>query len=175
MADWSSKERVEESSSDEAYNLESDSEVENEYVSTMLNTDPGEKNLCKEFENWLQTADGGRKDEANAFQCSRRIQLVIQYINPESPSLKDLLNKQTLRDCWLNKFEKERRPGTIKSYLGALRLFYSFLQCESPKNFIASEKVLGALVAQMTQWSKSFHKQVKDRFWEKRTDDLARV
>ena len=168
-------ENTDESSSDGNYYDESDSVTENECFSTLLNADPKEQDICKQFEKWLQTADGGRKDEINAFQCSRRIEMVMQYISPENPSMKNLLHKQTLRDCWLTKFEKERQPGTVKSYLGALRQFYSFLQCESPRNINASEKTLSSLIAQMTQWSKSYHKLVKDRFWEKRMDDMAKL
>ena len=50
MSDRSSKESLEESSSDEAYNEES----------AMLNADPGKEDPCKKFKNWLQTADGGK-------------------------------------------------------------------------------------------------------------------
>lgn len=169
------RESVDESGSDDDYYDDSNSVTENECFSTLLNADPKEQDVCKQFEKWLQTADGGRKDELNAFQCSRRIEMVVQYIDPENPSLKNLLDKQTLRDCWLTKFEKEGQPGTVKSYLGALKQFYSFLQCESPRNINASEKTLGSLIAQMIQWSKSYHKLVKDRFWEKRMEDMAKL
>jgi hypothetical protein len=99
----------------------------------------------------------------------------MQYINPEKPTLKDVLEKETLKNQWLNKFEKERRPGTVKSYLGDLRQFYFFLQCTSPKNIDVSTKVLNSLVAQMMQWSKSFHKLVKSLFWEKRMIDMEKL
>ena len=97
---------------------------------------------------------------------------MMQFINPEKLTLKDLLDKETVKNQWLNKFKRERRPGTEESYLGYLRQFYFFLQCTSPKKFDVSPKVLNSLVAQMTQWSKSFHKLVKDRFWEKQMLDM---
>lgn len=172
---WSSEEQetIDQSSDDGDYIEESECEVEEDQL--LLNGLPDEKVVLEEFEKWLQTADGGRKDEANATRCSRQVQLVMLYINPEKPVLKDIMDKKSLRDKWLNKIEKERRPGTVKSYLGALRQFYSFLQCESPQNVETSPKALSGLIAQMTQWSKSFHKLIKSRFWEKRLDDLEKL
>ncbi|CAB4002290.1 Hypothetical predicted protein [Paramuricea clavata] len=166
------QETTDQSSSDGSYI--DDSEVESVHLSSPLDMLPDER-VFKQFEEWLQTADGGRREKPIAQQCSRQIQLVIQYICPEKPNLKDILDRKTLRDKWLHKFEKERRPGTVKSYLGALRQFYSFLECESPMNIDAPPKALSALIVQMAQWSKSYHKLVKNRFWEKRMDDLEKL
>jgi site-specific recombinase XerD len=173
--EWSSEEQesIDQSLSDGNYT--DDSEVESIHLSLPLNTLRDEQHIFEQFEKWLPTADGGRKDEGNAQQCCRQIKLVTQYICPEKPTLKDVLDRQTLRDQWLNKFEKEKRPGTAKSYLGALRQFYSFLQCESPKSVDASPKVLSALMVPMMQWSKSYHRLVKARFLEKRMDDLEKL
>lgn len=59
----------------------------------------------------------------------------------EKPTLRDLLEKETLKNQWLNKFKNERRLGTVKSYLGDLRQFYFFLQCTSPKNIDVPKRV----------------------------------
>ena len=74
----------------------------------------------------------------------------------------------TLRDEWLSKFEKVRRPGTMN-------LTYVFLECEKPKGVNIPSKVLSCLATHMTQWRKSCRKLVKDRFWEKRMDDMANL
>ena len=47
-------------------------------------------------------------------------------IDPDQPKIVHLLDKTVLRDNWLIKFEKDRKPGTIKAYLGALHRFYAF-------------------------------------------------
>ena len=161
-----------ESSDDNKYDEESENEADNDCPEVVL---PDEQDMFKHFEKWLESPDGSRKSEPNAIQCSRQVQLVLQYINPEKPSLEDLLCKKTLRDEWLSKFEKERRPGTVKWYLGALKQCYVFLECECPDRIDAPSTLLSAMSVQMTQWSKSYRKLVRDRFWEKRMEDLSKL
>jgi hypothetical protein len=104
--EWSSEEQesIDQSSSDGSYT--DDSEVESIHLSLPLNTSRDEQHIFEQFEKWLPTADGGRKDERNAQQCCRQIKLVTQYIRPEKPTLKDVLDRQTLRDQWLNKLRR---------------------------------------------------------------------
>ena len=135
----------------------------------------GQEELFKEFEKWLQGPDGGRKDERCARQCSRQVQLVMLFINKEDPKLSDILSKRTLWNEWLSKFEKERQPGTVKSYLGALHNFYAFLKCENIPNVSDQPEMLTLLIEEMKLWSKSYRRLVKDRFWEKRLDNLSKL
>lgn len=46
--------------------------------------------LFVKFEEWLKGPDAGRKDERCAGQCRRQIQLVINFIDPENPSLNNI-------------------------------------------------------------------------------------
>lgn len=124
------------------------------------------------FETWLRGADGGRKGDRSATQCRRQIELVVSYIDSSSPSLTGILKKKLLRDEWLSKFEKEKRPGTIKSYLGSLNQFYAFLRCENVDVGVSSE-ILESLSQQVKLWTSSFRKKSLDRFWEKRMDDMS--
>ena len=167
--------RNSESSDDSKCNKENENEADNNCLNIPEVVLPDEEDMFKHFEKWLASPDGSRKSEPNAIQCSRQVQLVLQYINPEKPSLKDLLCKRTLRDEWLSNFERERRPGTVKSYLGALKQFYVFLECECPDRIDAPSTLLSAMSVQMTQLSKSNQKLVKDRFWEKRMEDLSKL
>ena len=76
------------------------------------------------------------------------------------------LDKTILRDKRLMKFEKDQKPGTIKAYLGALHRLYAFLKCEwiqFPGAPNLSE-ILGSMLEQMKMWSKTYNKQVKERF-----------
>ena len=82
--------------------------------------------------------------------------------------MSNIFHKRTLRDKWLSKFEKERRPGTVKSYLGALNQFYIFLKCERPPQIDVAPEMLSYLSVEMKLCSKSFCKLSKDfLFWEK--------
>lgn len=131
--------------------------------------------MLQRFETWLKGPDGGKKDDQCARQCMRQIQLIVLAIDPDQPKIVHLLDKTVLRDNWLIKFEKDRKPGTIKAYLGALHRFYAFLKCEMiqfPRITNVSE-ILGSMIEQMKMWSKTYNKQVKERFWEKRMEDIS--
>ena len=142
-------------SDDSKYDEEGESEAANDCLNIPEVVLLNEQGMFKHFEKWLQSPDGSRKSELNAIQCSCLVQLVLQFINPEQLSLKDLLCKRTLRDEWLSKFERKKCPGTVKSYLGALKQFYVFLECECRDEIDAPSSLLSAMSAQMTQWSKS--------------------
>ena len=135
-------------------------------------TPQSQKEMFKLFRDWLQGADGGRKEEHVAKQCSRQVEMVLEYIDLENRDLQNIFDKTILRDKWLTPFEKEKRPGTVKSYLASLNQFYIFAKCEKPEGVVASEEQLSRLSSQVKLWNKSFQRLIKNRFWEKRMDDL---
>ena len=89
-------------------------------------TPRSQQEMFKHFREWLQGADGGRKEEHVANQCSRQVEMVVEYIDRENRDVQNILSKRILRDKWLTPFEKKKRPGTIKSYLASLNHFYIF-------------------------------------------------
>ena len=134
------------------------------------------KKILSSFQEWLKGPDGGRKDEKCANQCKRQVQMVIEFIDSKNPSLTLLMSKRTIRDKWLTEFEKVKQPGTVKSYLGTLNLFYLFIQVECADKFEAlnvSQPDLISLSNQVKLWARSYRKLSQDRFWEKRVEDLA--
>ena len=131
--------------------------------------------VFEKFESWLEGPDGGRKDKRCAIQCSRQVQMVVQAISPQNPKLSNIFRKNILRDKWLSEFEKNRQPGTVKSYLGALSKFYVFLKSEKLRNIDATPEMLGSLQDQMKLWIKSYRNLIKGRFWEKRMDDISKL
>ena len=138
-------------------------------------TDSESSSILERFEDWLKGPDGGKKDEQCGCQCMRQIQSILVTIDPEKPKVVNLLDKIVLRNNWLMKFEKDWKPGTVKAYLGALRRFYAFLRCERiqiPRVANVSE-ILGSMMEQMKMWSKTYNKKVKERFWEKRMEDIS--
>ena len=130
------------------------------------------RKVFDKFETWLRGADGGRKGDRSATQCRRQVELIVSYIDSSSQNLAGILNRNSLRDEWLNKFEKEKKPGTVKSYLGSLNQFYAFLKCENVDVGSSVEQIEN-LSQQVKLWTSSFRKKSSDRFWEKRMDDMS--
>ena len=132
------------------------------------------KKIFDNFESWLLGADGGSRGTRcrRATQCRRQVELVVNYIDSSSPSLTNILQRIKLRNEWLNRFEKEKQPGTTKSYLGSLAQFYSFLKCENIDVNVSPEQ-LTSLIEQTKLWARSFRKKSQDRFWEKRMEDMS--
>ena len=89
-------------------------------------TPRSQQKMFKHFREWLQGADGGRKEEHAGNQCSRQVEMVLEYIDWENRDLQNILSKRILRDKWLTPFGKEKHPGTVKSYLASLNHFYIF-------------------------------------------------
>ena len=58
---------------------------------------PGcKQEMFKHFWEWLQGADGGRKEEHAANQCSRQVKMVLEYIDRENRDLENILSKRIL-------------------------------------------------------------------------------
>jgi hypothetical protein len=114
--------------------------------------------LFVQFEEWLKGPDEGRKNERCASQCHSRVQLVINVIDPENPNLSSLFEKKILRVKWLNIFDEEKQPGTVKSYLDALNKFYFFLKCEGVEVHVPL-----ATLSSLSDQAKSYMDQVMQK------------
>lgn len=154
-----------------------DGEGDNDYDTATANVSSNvdDKVMLSNFKDWLTGPDGGRKDNTIAQQSMRQVEMVMGYIAPVAPAISSLLNKAVLRDNWLTTFEKEKKPGTVKSYLGSLNNFYVYLRAECQHKFKeldVSEAQLVSLSEQVKMWAKSSRKMSQDRFWEKRVEDI---
>ena len=104
--------------------------------------------------------------------------MVMQFINSEKQAITDLLSKTILRDKWLEPVEKIKQPGTVKSYLGSLNQFFIFLNaecCDQFEELNTSASQLVNLSEQVKLWARSSRKLSKDRFWEKRIEDISKL
>ena len=136
-----------------------------------------DKKILLDFRDWLKGLDGGCRDDKCAQQCMRQVKLVTEFIDAENPSFTMVHSKNSLRDDWLTKFEKEKIPGTLKSYLGTLNKFYVYLQAEGGGDILNTLGVTAAdlvsLSNQVKLWASSYRKMCQHRFWEKRVEDLS--
>ena len=123
---------------------------------------------------WLKGSDSGQKNECAAVQCRTQVEIVVSYIGGPKPSLDNILRKRILCDQWLTNgfFEKEKQPGTLKSYLGSLNQFYRFLKCENVA-VNASSGQLSSLSEQVTLWGRSYRKKNASQHWEKQMEVIS--
>ncbi|XP_028418609.1 uncharacterized protein LOC114544058, partial [Dendronephthya gigantea] len=134
-----------------------------------------DKVTLSNFKDWLGGPDGGRKDEKCARQCMRQVEMVMKFITPNAPSISSLLSKSLLRDKWLRIIEEEKKPGTVKSYLGSLNQFFIYMRTECSARFDemnVNEGKLVSLSEQVKLWARSSRKMAQNRFWEKRVEDF---
>ena len=100
-----------------------------------------EDGLLSEFYTWLVGVDGGYRNEKIANQYKSQVQSVIHRLTltetvtsnnqEECPSIHVLLipgkDGDAFLKTWLAYAVKRYQPGTVRSYLMSLRLFYKFL------------------------------------------------
>ena len=106
--------------------------------------------------------------------------MVLENIDHENRDLQNIFNKTILRDNWLTPFEKEKCPGTVKSYLASLNQFYIFAKCEKPEGVAATEEQwsrLSTLVKLWNEFPETYERSILEeengrlgQFKETRTD-----
>lgn len=171
----------------------SDCEVnENEKIKTKDQAgsgDLGTETLLTEFYEWLTDVDGGYRSEKMAHQYKsqvssviRRLQInetVVRKDNPKPPVyLLFLPGKEgvTLLKQWLSYAVSKYQPGTVRSYLMSLRLFYKFLTQERKPNMSeVSNDTLNARRDLMSSWSSAQKKKVLRRRLQKQEEDFKKL
>ena len=107
---------------------------ENEVEFVEDNDGEDEEEIFRAFCQWLQTADGGRRDRKMAKQHSSQVRKILVIIDPEK-RLSSLFNKNLIRDKFLVDYaEKMYKPDTVKAHLLSLRNFCSFVKTEEPSS-----------------------------------------
>ena len=113
----------------------------------------------------------------------RRLQLhetTIKVAEPKSPAMYLLMlpGKDGLKllKTWLSYAVEKYQPGTVRSYLMSLRLFYKFLSQERKSDLPdVSVETLNARRDYMTSWSAAQKKKVLKRKLEIRDEDFRKL
>ncbi|XP_068678068.1 uncharacterized protein [Montipora foliosa] len=134
-----------------------------------------DSNLFSSFCRWLQTADGGRKDQKLSKQHASQLYRILCTIDPNK-ELNSLFDKDLIRDKFLKEHaEQKYTADTIKAYLLSLRHFCSYIIAEEPNSI----KVDSALVHQIEEkarlWTSSYKKDSNRRHLQKMNEDLANL
>ncbi|EDO28775.1 predicted protein [Nematostella vectensis] len=104
-----------------------------------------------------------------------KVHAIIKDVDPDELRIDSILNKKHLRDKWLQKLERNRKPGTCKAYLGSLSRFLRFLVVEKLEDLKLTEEHVTKVRVQVQEWSASFKKPFKERRWEKHQEDLEKL
>ena len=185
-----------ESDNDEALDTDwvpSDCEInENEKINTKAQAGSDylvTGTLLTEFYEWLTDVDGGYRGEKMAQQYKSQVSSVIRRLQMnETVVIQDksispvylllLPGKEgvNLLKRWLSYAVSKYQPGTVRSYLMSLRLFYKFLTQERKPNMSdVSVDTLNARRDLMSSWSSAQKKKVLRRKLQKHEEDFKKL
>ena len=158
--------------SDSGYEEEVDYEdVEIEFAMTSTEEDA----FLKTFREWLQSVDGGMKPIRSTKQHSNVVMSMAHFTDPSGKDYSCLLQRAPM-NSWVTNFEaKGRQPGTIKTYLGSLKLFYRFLTITNPSYVDSDPKMVIQMKEIVDQWSRNYAKKVEKAKNAKQLDELSKL
>ena len=157
----------------------SDSEVDDTAESEVevQNSNKETDHLLKEFENWLESCDGGDKKLEGAMQQVRQVLTIIQHVDPVKFEVRPLLSRNSVREKWMTPFQNEiiknnqkRQPGTVRSYCNSLRLFMEFLEITKLGSSLPLHEVR-AMQTQARAWGRGLKKRANKKEYEKIYED----
>ena len=154
------------------------------------NNDEVNGELLGGFYKWLIDVDGGYRSDKMAQQYKSQVERVIKRLKMKETGTNDVQeNKKSvylllqpgkdgvnLLKTWLSYAVEKYQPGTVRSYLMSLRLFYKFLMQER-KADMADESVdtINARRDLMTSWSAAQKKKVLKRKLQKYDEDFKKL
>lgn len=131
--------------------------------------------IFSSFCQWLQTADGGRKDTKMAKQHCSQVRKILVTIDPEK-NLTSLFNKSLVRDKFLKEHaEQKYKPDTVKAHLLSLRNFCSFVLTEEPECITVNAAIIQQVAEKARLWTSSYKKDSNRRHLEKQMEDLENL
>ena len=148
---------------------------ENEVEFVEDNDGEDEEEIFRAFCQWLQTADGGRRDRKMAKQHSSQVRKILVIIDPEK-RLSSLFNKNLIRDKFLVDYaEKMYKPDTVKAHLLSLWNICSFVKTEEPSSVTVDVATIEKIEEKARLQSSSYKKDSNRRHLEKQNEDLQKL
>ncbi len=127
--------------------------------------------VLRQFEIWLQTPDGGKRDAKTVKQHSSQLVGLLNAIDHTSDinSLLDI----NLVSVFLESYAKKKNyeAGTTKAYLMSLRHFYTFLISDNPDDVNFNADDVRAAREKIRLWSTSYKRETCTRRWKKLAED----
>ena len=166
---------------------------EQEDAKTGLQVDDNDQitgELLGDFYKWLIDVDGGCRSDKISHQYKSQVESVVKRLKQRKTETKDAQEKPpsvylmlqsgkegvTLLKTSLSYAVDKYQPGTVRSYLMSLRLFYKFLTQERKIDIPnVSVDTLNARRDLMTSWSAAQKKKVLKRKLQKYDKDFKKL
>ena len=108
---------------------------------------------------WLQGAPYG-KNVRESYQHGHQVFTIFQMIG-DGEQIHDLFSEELIRTRWLDIWMNIRQPGTIRSYLSSLNLFFEYCIMSGIEKERRSD--IYAVQQSMKVYSKALRKRVYTR------------
>ena len=141
------------------------------YVSTLE-----EDRIVSSFVDWLQFIDGTRKSLRTELSDGNVIQNMLRFDPDIKVSYLNLFCR-TFFNKWVAYSTKlQKKPGTIKMYLGSVKHFYRFALLNSESGALPPLPLdrIPTLETLIGQWNRSLWKSIEKRTSEKALIDMAK-
>ena len=134
--------------------------------------DPLTDQLINHFFTEINSPNGGKRDVESAKKECLEIRRIYAAISAKSIS--EFLNAEKINKLYLSGICKERnyKADTVRKYIGSLKDFCRFIVAEEKTTLEITTNKLVALIHKLEQWSKSYKKDAKERFWERAEEDF---
>lgn len=127
------------------------------------------------FQEWLMSCDGGFKKIRDANQHKNVIMSILHFLDSSGQNYAKLFSRPDLNQ-WITWFEdKGRKPGTIKTYLGSVKLFYEFVIITAPEYVKVTPIEINKMKSIVNRWSQNYNKKIKIAKNEKQLELLANL
>ncbi|XP_065657834.1 uncharacterized protein LOC136082440 [Hydra vulgaris] len=134
-----------------------------------------EDKLIKDFVTFLESRDGGSKDQRQASKHSKIIQTIVRYKDNSDINFDNLFDRKFMNDWLSNSVSitgKKRLNGTMKTYLGSVQHFLRFL-CVTEQNGYDYEKIK-KFEPVLKAWKRDLWKGIEERKHNKNLEDLKK-
>ena len=128
------------------------------------------KKLFKNFQNYLGSPDGAKRETLSAKQSSSEVERIC--ISLSSPSLINLCSPLYVRDFFFDRVcvAKKYKAETIKHYIRSLSDFHNFILTEETELGIPFENLIKGQ-SKCAKWLRSYNKAATERFLERSMED----
>ena len=156
--------------------VKSDSSLHHDVHLQIDSSQANEEDDLKSFGSWLQSIDGGNRNERTANKHINTLMGIIRFHDNTNLHVNNL-QKQDFLSSWvdhcLNRKPKPMESGTIKTYLNSVRLYLDyFLLKKNATREVASN--INKLKLQFKLWNKRLYKGLKIRKHVKARLDIQR-